>query len=113
MTPGLVTVHTGRAPCGRRIRCGIIGAVTNWEYARFEYRAAGSLGADKFMDWNASFHHAGGVQRWGTDERFDDLSHLNRAGAAGWQAYHRSDQHVLNEPHRLQRVTYSMRRPLS
>jgi hypothetical protein len=64
--------------------------VTQWEYARLEYEATGSLGTDKFMDWDASFHFPGGVQRWGTDERFDDLRHLNRAGASGWQAYNRS-----------------------
>jgi len=57
--------------------------VTNWEYARLEYRAAGTFGADKYMDWTATFHHPGGVLKWGTDERFDDLRHLNRAGAAG------------------------------
>ena len=53
------------------------------------------------MDWTATFHHPGGVLRWGTDERFDDLRHLNRAGAAGWQAYDRTAIHVVNEPHRL------------
>jgi hypothetical protein len=84
--------------------------VANWEYARLEYRAAGTFGADKFMDWTATFHHPGGVLRWGTDERFDDLRHLNRAGAAGWQAYDRHAIHVINEPHRLASVTYSMRR---
>ena len=93
--------------------CGIINVVTTWEYARLEYRAAGSLGTDKFMDWNATFHYPGGVQRWGTDERFDDLRHLNRAGAAGWQAYHRGVIYVANEPHRLHGVTYSLRRPVS
>ena len=45
-------------------------------------------------------------------ERFDDLRHLNRAGAAGWQAYDRAAIHVVNEPHRLSSVTYSMRRPV-
>ena len=64
--------------------------MTNWEYARLEYRAAGTLGTDRFMDWTATFHHPGGLLRWGTDERFDDLQHLNRAGAAGWQAYDRA-----------------------
>ena len=91
---------------------GIIVRVTNWEYARLEYRAAGTLGTDRFMDWTATFHHPGGVLRWGTDERFDDLRHLNRAGAAGWQAYERSVIHVQGEPHRLSSVTYSMRRPI-
>jgi len=87
--------------------------VTNWEYARLEYRPSGSLGTDKFMNWDATFHYPGGVQRWGNDERFDDLRHLNRAGAAGWQAYDRGVSYVVNEPHRLQRVTYSLRRPVS
>jgi hypothetical protein len=87
--------------------------VTKWEYARLEYRAAGTLGADRFMDWEASFHHPGGVLRWGTDERFDDLRHLNRAGAAGWEAYHRGVRWLADEPHRLFAVTYSLRRPLS
>lgn len=85
--------------------------VTNWEYARLDYRAAGSFGADRFMDFSATFHFPGGVQRWGTDERFDDLRHLNRAGAAGWQAYDRAVVHVTNEPHRIHAVTYSLRRP--
>ena len=84
----------------------------NWEYARLEYRAAGTLGADRFMDWTATFHHPGGVLRWGTDERFDDLRHLNRAGQAGWQAYDRAVIHVKDEPHRLSSVTYSMRRTI-
>jgi hypothetical protein len=86
--------------------------VDNWEFARLEYRAAGTLGADRFMDWTATFHHPGGVLRWGTDERFDDLRHLNRAGQAGWQAYDRAVIHVKDEPHRLSSVTYSMRRPI-
>jgi hypothetical protein len=85
--------------------------VTQWEYARLEYRAAGTFGTDKQMDWDAALHHAGGIARWGTDERFDDLRHLNRAGAAGWQAYHRDVVHV-GQPHRLHSVTYSLRRPL-
>jgi hypothetical protein len=86
--------------------------VTIWEHARLDYRAAGTLGQDRYMDWTATFHHPGGVARWGTDERFDDLRHLNRAGAAGWQAYDRSVMHMLNEPHRLAAVTYSLRRPM-
>ncbi len=49
----------------------------------------------------------------GTDERFDHLRHLNRAGAAGWQAYDRGAIYVANEPHRLHGVTYSLRRPAS
>jgi len=85
--------------------------VTNWQYARLEYRAAGSLGTDRFIDWTATFHAPDGVHRWGTDERFDDLRHLNRAGASGWQAYHRAAIYVANEPHRLQGLTYSFRRP--
>jgi hypothetical protein len=94
----------------RRTFVGIIDLVSNWEYARLEYRAAGTFGADRYMDWTATFHHPGGVLKWGTDERFDDLRHLNRAGAAGWEAYHRAAIHVFNEPHRLASVTYSMRR---
>ena len=54
--------------------------VTRWEYARLEYRATGSFGADQHVDWNATFHHPSGPQHWGVDERFDDLRHLNRAG---------------------------------
>lgn len=94
-----------------RALCDIMMHVTTWEYARLEYRSAGSLGTDRFMDWTATFHHPGGVQRWGTDERFNDLTHLNRAGADGWQAYDRGAVHVSNEPHRLFSVTYSFRRP--
>ncbi|HEX5740515.1 MAG TPA: hypothetical protein VFY17_03050 [Pilimelia sp.] len=85
--------------------------MTTWEYARLEYRSAGTLGADRHMDWTATFHHAGGAARWGTDERFDDLPHLNRAGAQGWQAYHRAAAYLPHEPHRLLSVTYSLRRP--
>jgi hypothetical protein len=88
----------------------MIGAVTQWEYARLEYRSTGSLGSDKFMDWDAIFHFPGGAQRWGTDERFDDLRHLNRAGASGWQVYDRDHIHTGTPP-RLMSVTYSMRRP--
>jgi hypothetical protein len=84
--------------------------VTVWEYARLEYRAAGSLGTDKEMDWIAVFHHPGGVQRWGTDESFSDIKHLNRAGADGWQAYDRSGL-VVGQPQRLNMVTYSFKRP--
>jgi hypothetical protein len=83
--------------------------VTQWEYARLEYRSTGSFGMDKKMDWDATFHYPGGVQRWGTDEHFDDLRHLNRAGASGWQAYHRAPLFV-GQPHRLHAVTYSLRR---
>jgi hypothetical protein len=88
------------------------GPVTKWEYARLEYKATGDFGTDKFMDWDASFHHLGGAQRWGTDERFDDLRHLNRAGAAGWQAYDRAAL-MIGQPLRLHAVTYSLRRPVS
>ncbi len=84
-----------------------------WQYARLEYRSTGKLGTDRFMDWSATFHHPGGVERWGTDERFNDLKHLNRAGAAGWQVYDRGVITVPNEPHRLYAVTYSMRRMVS
>lgn len=63
------------------------------------------------MDWDAIFYHPGGVQRWGTDERYDDLRHLNRAGADGWQAYDRAQSFVQGESHRLQSVWYSLRRP--
>jgi hypothetical protein len=101
------------AQTSRALPYGIVEVVTNWEYARLVYRATGSFGMDKNMDWNATFHHPGGVQRWGTDESFDDLRHLNRAGAAGWQAYDRAAVHVVNEPHRLFSVTYSLRRPVS
>ena len=87
--------------------------MTQWEYARLEYRSTGDFGADRYMDWDAIFlYPGGGAVRWGTDERFDDLIHLNRAGAAGWQAYDRAAIPVLNEPHRLHAVTYSMRRPI-
>lgn len=86
--------------------------VIQWEYARLEYKSAGTLGTDKFMDWDAVFYHPGGSQRWGTDERFDDLRHLNRAGAAGWQAYDRAAL-LVTQPDRLHAITYSMRRQVS
>jgi hypothetical protein len=86
--------------------------VTRWEYARLEYRATGSYGADQNIDWAASFHYPGGAQNWGTDERFDDLRHLNRAGADGWEAYNRYAR-LVGQPQRLNAVTYSMRRRLS
>jgi hypothetical protein len=85
--------------------------VTTWEYARLDYKAAGTLGEDRFMDWTATFHSAAGIQRWGTDERYDDIRHLNRAGAAGWEAYDRGAATVVGEPHRLLAVVYSLRRP--
>jgi hypothetical protein len=86
--------------------------VTQWEYARLEYRSTGSFGTDKAMDWNATFYHPDGVQGWGTDERFDDVPHLNRAGADGWQVYDRAAL-VIGQPMRLHSVTYSMKRPVS
>jgi hypothetical protein len=82
-----------------------------WEYARLEYRATGQFGKDQYMDWAASFHFPGGVQNWGTDERFDDLRHLNRAGQDGWQAYDRFAR-LVGQPQRLNVVTYSLRRPV-
>ncbi len=85
--------------------------MTQWEYARLEYRSTGTFGNDKLMDWKATFHHPGGAVSWGVDERFDDLRHLNRAGAAGWKVY---DRHTLmvGQPARLHAVTFSMRRPV-
>jgi hypothetical protein len=83
--------------------------VTRWEYARLDYRAAGSLGTDQNMDWTATFFFPGGAERWGTDEKFNDLRHLNRAGEMGWQAYDRSAM-VVGQPQRLNSVTYSLRR---
>ena len=85
--------------------------MTQWEYARLEYQSTGSFGTDKYMDWSATFHHPDGVTRWGVDEHFDDLSHLNRAGAEGWQAYNRGAV-LLGQPQRLHALTYSMRRPV-
>ena len=90
---------------------GMMYRVTQWEYARLEYRAAGTLGTDKFEDWDAIFHHPGGANRWGTDERFNDLRHLNRAGSEGWQAYDRAAM-MIGQPVRLHAVTYSLRRPV-
>jgi predicted HicB family RNase H-like nuclease len=87
--------------------------VTTWEYARLDYKAAGTLGEDRFMDWTATFHTASGTLRWGTDERYDDISHLNRAGKAGWEAYARGSTHLPAEPHRLLSVVYSLRRRVS
>jgi hypothetical protein len=85
------------------------GAVTTWEYARLEYKATGTFGADKYMDWDALFYGPNGARKWGTDERFDDLRHLNRAGADGWQAYDRAVM-VIGQPQRIQSVAYSLRR---
>lgn len=85
--------------------------MTQWEYARLEYTATGSFGADQDMDWTATFHHRGGRVRWGTDEKYDDLRHLNRAGLEGWQAYHRAAM-VIGQPQRLHAVTYSLKRPV-
>jgi hypothetical protein len=86
--------------------------VTQWEYARFEYRSTGTFGTDQHMDWNATFHAPGGAQRWGTDERFDDLRHLNRAGAEGWEVYNRHAR-LIGQPLRMHAVTYSMKRRLA
>jgi hypothetical protein len=83
--------------------------VTVWEYARLEYRGTGSFGTDRYQDWEAVFHAPDGVLRWGTDESFNDVRHLNRAGAAGWQAYDRNTI-IVGQPQRLQAVTYSFRR---
>jgi hypothetical protein len=94
---------------GRLARLRHDGAVTVWEYARLEYRATGTFGTDQHQDWNATFHFPGGAQRWGTDERFDDLRHLNRAGGDGWQIYDRAPR-LIGQPQRLHAVTYSMRR---
>lgn len=84
--------------------------MVEWEYARLEYRATGSLGGDQNMDWNATFHSQAGMARWGTDERYNDIPHLNRAGKLGWQAYDRSETSV-GQPQRLYGVTYSFKRP--
>lgn len=86
------------------------GRVIEWEYARLEYRATGSLGGDTEMDWSATFHSPSGVARWGTDERYNDIPHLNRAGKQGWQAYNRAVMHI-GQPQRLYSVTYSFKRP--
>jgi hypothetical protein len=86
--------------------------VTAWEYARLEYSATGTFGTDKDMDWNATFYHPGGRARWGTDEKFDDLRHLNRAGVEGWQAYDRAAM-VIGQPQRLHALTYSLKRPVA
>jgi hypothetical protein len=88
------------------------GGVTVWEYARLEYQSTGSFGTDKNLDWAATFHHPGGIERWGTDEKFGDLRHLNRAGAQGWQAYHRAAM-MIGQPQRLYSVTYSFRRAVN
>jgi hypothetical protein len=86
--------------------------VTRWEYARLEYKSTGDFGTDRYMDWDAIFYHEGRAERWGTDERFDDLRHLNRAGALGWQAYDRAAL-LIGQPMRLHAVTYSLRRIVS
>lgn len=86
-------------------------SVTRWQYARLELRATGSYGTDQNIDWTATFHHAGGIEQWGTDERYNDLRHLNRAGADGWQAYDRHPR-MIGQPLRLTAVTYSLRRPV-
>jgi hypothetical protein len=86
--------------------------VTQWEYARLEYASTGTFGGDRDLDWTAVFHSPAGRHRWGTDESFDDLRHLNRAGEAGWQAYDRQAM-VIGQPQRLHSLTYSMKRPVS
>ena len=98
------------SPFSRRRTMGQDLWVTVWEYARLEYASTGSFGTDKAMDWQATFYHPGGVQRWGVDESFDDLKHLNRAGAAGWQAFERAAM-VIGQPQRLHSVTYIFKRP--
>lgn len=90
--------------------CPNMNGVTIWEYARLDYQSTGSFGADREIDWVATFHTPAGVQRWGTDERFNDIKHLNRAGADGWQAYDRAAM-VISNPQRLNAVTYSFKRP--
>ncbi|HKT04730.1 MAG TPA: hypothetical protein VJT31_34885 [Rugosimonospora sp.] len=82
---------------------------TIWQYARLQYTATGTFGGDRYQDWEAVFHAPDGVLRWGIDERFDDVKHLNRAGASGWQAYDRAAI-IVGQPQRLQAVTYSFRR---
>ncbi len=62
------------------------------------------------MDWTATFHHAGGRERWGTDEKYNDIPHLDRAGRAGWQAYDRAAM-IVGQPQRLHSVTYSLKKP--
>jgi hypothetical protein len=84
--------------------------VIQWEYARLEYNATGSFGNDKNLDWSAIFIHEGGRQNWGTDERYDDIKHLNRAGALGWQCFDRAAM-MIGQPQRLYAVAYSFRRP--
>jgi hypothetical protein len=64
------------------------------------------------MDFTAIFHHPGGSTRWGTDEHFDDVKHLNRAGADGWQAYDRQAV-LVGQPYRIHAVTYSLKRPVT
>jgi hypothetical protein len=93
------------------VPCATMDAMTVWEYARLDYRATGSFGADRFEDWDAIFHHPGGAQRWGTDEKFNDLPHLQRAGRMGWQAYDRAVM-MIGQPQRIQQVVYSFRRPV-
>src|SRR5262249_55531343 len=109
--PSIVPVHQGQI-FSKVASVRHDYAVTKWEYARLEYRSAGTTGTDKYMDWDAIFYQPEGAQRWGTDERFDDLRHLNRAGAEGWQAYDRAAL-MIGQPLRLYALTYSMRRPIN
>jgi hypothetical protein len=104
-------IKLARRPLTHR-RCWHDDGVTQWEYARLEYRSTGTFGTDTYMDWDAVMYLPGSVQRWGTDERYDDLRHLNRAGAEGWQVYDRGAVRV-GQPARLHAVTYSMKRPVS
>ncbi len=86
--------------------------MTQWEYARLEYQETGSYGTDKHLDWSAVFHTGRGTQRWGVDDRFDDLKHLDRAGALGWQVYARSER-LAGQPQRAYQITFAFKRPAS
>jgi hypothetical protein len=86
--------------------------VPTFEYSRLEYRATGTFGNDRNQDWQATFHSPAGAQAWGTDERFDDLRHLNRAGGEGWECYNRHAR-LIGQPQRLNALTYSFRRRLT
>ena len=57
--------------------------MTRWEYARLEYRATGTFGADAHVDWSATFHHPDGPQHWGVDERFGPTLILDQTNAGG------------------------------
>ena len=81
-----------------------------WEYARLEYQSTGSFGTDKNLDWAATFYTEGSALRWGTDEKYNDVKHLNRAGGLGWQCFDRAAL-LIGQPQRLYAVTYTFRRP--